>query len=119
VTGERGSALIGSVAIGFLFVLVIIQALLTIARLASASGEAADIAVLAAEHGARYADAGAAADLAHRLRPDAQVESTTSGSSISVVVELDVPLVGPEGSPVRVTVKGRATAPVSPYRSRP
>ncbi|MEN8113629.1 MAG: hypothetical protein ABFS21_04525 [Actinomycetota bacterium] len=117
--GERGAVLIGTLAIGFLFVLVIAQAILTVGRLSVASNEAAEVASYAAQHGARYGGPDEAADLARDLIPGADVDASSTGSSLEVVVRVRVPLVGPEGSPIERTVTGRAVASLSPYRSRP
>ena len=116
---ERGAALIGTLAIGFVFVLVISQVIVTVGRLGSVSAEASEVATYAAQYGARYGDPDDAARIARDLMPGADVEAGAAGTSLSVQVRVDVPLVGPAGSPLRQTVTGRATATYSPYRSHP
>lgn len=116
---ERGASLIGTLAIGFVFVLVISQVIVTVGRLGVASTEASEVASYAAQQGARYGDPDDALRIAHDLMPDAEVMATTTGASLSVVIRVEVPLVGPAGSPLRQTVTGRATTAYSPYRSRP
>ena len=119
MTDERGAALIGTLAIAFLFVLVVVQTLITVGRIGACAAEAAEIAAYAAQHGARYGDADDAARIANELSPDAVVVAIDEGDNLLVEVRIDVPLVGPEGSPIRRTVTGRASATYSPYRSRP
>lgn len=119
VSGERGAALIGTLAIGFVFVLVIAQTLITLGRLSANAADVTEAASYAAQHGARYGDAEDAARIARDLIPDAIVIAVEDGTVLSVEVSVEVPLVGPEHSPIRRTVTGRATAPYSPYRSRP
>jgi hypothetical protein len=116
---ERGAALIGTLAIGFVFVLVISQVIVTVGRLGAASAEVSEVASYAAQHGARYGDPDGAARVARDLMPDADVVATTAGTSLSVEVRVNVPLVGPAGSPLHQTVTGRATTAYSPYRSHP
>jgi hypothetical protein len=117
VSNERGAALIGTLAIGF--VLVMAQTLTTLGRLGSAASEAAEIASYVAHHGARHGGPEDAMLIAEGLAPGAEVVSFDNGSGLSVEVRIDVPLVGPASSPVTHTVTGRATAAYSPYRSRP
>lgn len=119
MSDERGTALLGTLAIGFVFVLAMAQTLTTLGRLGAAASEAAETASYAAQHGARYGGTDEAALVAASLSPDAEVVSFDNGSGLSVEVRIEVPLVGPESSPVRHTVSGRATATYSPYRSRP
>ena len=116
---ERGAPLIGTLAIGFVFVLVISQVIVTVGRLGSVSAEASEVASYAAQQGARYGDPDDAARIAHDLMPDSEVMATTTGESLSVEIRVEVPLVGPAGSPLRQTVIGRATTSYSPYRSQP
>ena len=116
---ERGAALIGTLAIGFVFVLVLSQVFVTIGRLGAVSAEVSEVASYAAQHGARYGDLGDATRIARELMPDADVVATTNGASLSIEIRIDVPLVGPEGSPLHQTVIGRATTVYSPYRSNP
>jgi len=119
MTGERGTALIGTLAIGFMVVLVIGQSLLILGRLSAASADAAEVASYAAQQGARYGGPADAARIAQHLLPDADVVAGSSGDTLSVEIRVTVPLIGPEGSPIERTVTGRATVAISPYRSRP
>jgi len=119
MSNERGAALIGTLAIAFVFVLVMAQTLITLGRIGAAASEAAEVASYAVQHGARYGGPDDATRIAESLSPDAVVVTVDNGSAISVEIRIDVPLVGPESIPVRHTVTGRATATYSPYRSRP
>jgi len=116
---ERGAALIGTLAIGFVFVLVISQVIVTVGRLGAASAEVSEVASYAAQYAVRYGDPGDAERVARDLLPDADIIATAAGSSLTVEVRVSVPLVGPAGSPLHQTVTGRATTVFSPYRSRP
>ncbi|MGB9359112.1 MAG: hypothetical protein WCC01_11205 [Acidimicrobiia bacterium] len=116
---DRGAALIGTLAIAFVFVLVVVQTLITVGRLGASAAEASEVATYAAQHGARHGDPGDARRLASALAPDAVVIAIDDGDLLSVEVRIDVPLIGPEGSPLHHTVTGRASATYSPYRSRP
>jgi hypothetical protein len=116
---ERGTALIGTLVIGFVFVLVIVQTLITVGRIGAAASDAAEVASYAAQHGARFGGPDEAARIAEGLSPDAAVVVADNGSGLTVEVRIDVPLVGPAHGPVSHTVTGQATATYSPYRSRP
>ena len=119
MTSERGAALIGTLAIGFVFVLVISQTIVTVGRLGAGSAQVSEVASYAAQHGARYGDPDDAARVARDLMPDAEVLASATGSSLTIEIRMDVPLIGPSGSPLHQTVTGRATTAYSPYRSRP
>ncbi|MEA2024104.1 MAG: hypothetical protein U9N79_07405 [Actinomycetota bacterium] len=119
MNSERGTALIGTLAIGFVFVLVISQVLVTVGRLGAASAEVSEVAAYAAQYGVRYGGPDDAARIARDLMPAADVVATTSGASLSIEIRINVPLVGPAGSPIHQTVTGRATTAFSPYRSHP
>lgn len=119
MTGEHGTALIGTLAIGFAVVLVVVQSLLVLGRLDAVSANVAEVASHAAQQGARYGGTADAERIARRLLPDADIVVRSDGKTLSVVVTVVVPLIGPESSPVRQTVTGRATSTLSPYRSRP
>ena len=118
MSDERGTALIGTLAIGFIFVLVMAQTLITLGRIGTTASEAAEVASYAAQHGARFGGPEDATRVAEGLSPDAVVVTVDNGSALSVEVRIEIPLVGPGRSPVRHTVTGRATATYSPYRSR-
>ena len=119
MSDERGVALIGTLAVAFVFVLVVVQTLITDGRLGGSAAEAVDVAVYAAQYGARHGDPGEAQRIANELSPNATVVAADGGGLLSVEVRIEVPLIGPEGSPLRHTVTGRASATYSPYRSRP
>jgi hypothetical protein len=119
MSDERGTALIGTLAIGFVFVLVMAQTLITLGRIGTTASEAAEVAAYAAQHGARFGGPNDATRIVEGLSPDAVVVTVDNGAELTVEVRIDVPLVGPGSSPVRHTVTGRATAAYSPYRSRP
>jgi len=118
MSDERGTALIGTLAIGFIFVLVMAQTLITLGRIGTTASEAAQVASYAAQHGARFGGPEGATRIAEGLSPDAVVVAVDNGAELTVEVRIDVPLVGPGSSPVRHMVTGRATATYSPYRSR-
>ena len=117
--GQRGTALLGTLAIGFLVVILVGQSLVTVGRLSAAATEAEETARYAATWAARHGDASDAERIALGLSPDAIVEVAATDSGITVVVSVEVSLVGPEGSPVRHTVIGRAEVPISEFRSTP
>jgi hypothetical protein len=119
MSDERGTALIGTLAIGFVFVLVMAQTLITLGRIGTTASEAGEVASYAAQHGARFGGPEDATRIAEGLSPDAVVVTVDNDAGLTVEVRIDVPLVGPGSSPVRHTVTGRATATYSPYRSRP
>lgn len=119
MSGERGVAVVGTLAVAFVFVLVICQTLITLGRLGASASEAAEVASYAAQYGVRYGDADDAARIARDLAPGATVIAVDTGSKLSVEVRIDVALIGPETGPLRRSVTGRATAAYSPYRSRP
>lgn len=118
MSGERGTALLGTLIIGFAVVLLVGQSLVTVGRLSSAAATTEETARYAATWAARLGDATDAARIAGSLAPDARVEARETAEGIVVVVALDVALVGPDGSPLSTTVTGRAVVPVSDYRSR-
>ena len=117
--GQRGTALLGTLAIGFLVVILVGQSLVTVGRLSAAATEAEETARYAATWAARHGDASDAERIAVGLVPDAIVEAAATDGGITVVVAVEVSLVGPEGSPLRHTVTGRAVVPISDFRSVP
>jgi hypothetical protein len=118
MSDQRGTALIGTLAIGFAVVMLVGQSLLTIGRLSSAATTAEETARYAATWAARHGDAADAARIAAQMAPGARIE-VNDDDGITVVVAIEVSLVGPEGSPVTHTVVGRADVPISEFRSRP
>jgi hypothetical protein len=118
MTGQRGSALLEAVVVGFAILIVVSQALVTLGRLESAGLAADEAARHAATWATRHGDLESAERIATGFLPDARVAVDRHGDDVVVQVALDVPLLGPDGSPVTRTVYGRATATISPYRSR-
>jgi len=116
---ERGTALFGTLAIGFAVLLLVGQALVTIGRVSSAATTAEETARYAATWAARHGDASDAERIANTMAPEARVEAATTTDGISVTVEIEVSLVGPEGSPLTRAVIGRAVVPISDFRSVP
>lgn len=114
---DRGSALLEVLVIGFVVVVLVGQALIAIGRIESAGNAAAETAQEAALHAARHGDASSAREIVVSLLPEADVSVAESASTISVEVTLEVSLLGPEGFPVRRTVRAHAEAERSPYRS--
>ncbi|GMQ85709.1 MAG: hypothetical protein BMS9Abin07_1277 [Acidimicrobiia bacterium] len=119
MTGERGTALLGTLVIGFAVVLLVGQALVTIGRISSAATTAEETARYAATWAARHGDAADAEQIARSMAPGARIHAVTTPEGISVTVELEVSLIGPEGAPLIRVVTGRALVPVSQYRSVP
>jgi hypothetical protein len=118
MSDEGGTALIGTLIIGFAVLLIVGQSLVTIGRLSSAATTTEETARFAATWAARVGDAGDAARVAERLAPGARIEAMETSEGLTVAVALDVALVGPDGSPLSTTVIGRASVPISEYRSR-
>jgi hypothetical protein len=114
---EHGTGLIEVLILGGLVVALVLHAGLSAARLQAAGEAATEAAQLAAETAARHGTVADAIEVAGRLAPEADVTATRSGDEITVVVAIDVPLIGPENSPVSMEAIGRATARISPYRS--
>ncbi len=119
MTGQRGTTLLGTLAVGFLVVIMVGQSLVTVGRLSAAATEAQETARYAATWAARHGDASDAERIAIGLAPGAMVEAAATDGGITVVVAVEVSLIGPEGSPVRRTVSGRAVVPISEFRSVP
>jgi len=119
VTGQRGTVLLGTLAVGFLILILVGQSLVTVGRLSAAATEAEETARYAATWAARHGDASDAERIAAGLSPGAVVDAAATDAGITVVVAVEVSLVGPEGSPVRRTVTGRAEVPISDFRSTP
>jgi hypothetical protein len=113
---SRGSALADTL-VAALVAALLIQGAVAAARLQAAGEQAQEAAAVAASWAARYGDAATAEVLARALAPDAEsVAVQRGGTGLSVIVRIRIPLAGPRGEVSRVVV-GRATAPISPYRS--
>lgn len=117
-TSQRGTALLEAVVVGFAILIVVSQALVTLGRLESAGLAAEEAARHAATWATRHGDLEAAEEIATGFLPDAKITVSRDGDGIVVEVALDVPLLGPDGSPLTHTVHGRAAAAISPYRSQ-
>ncbi len=115
---SRGSALLEVLAVGFVAAVLVLQTLVTVARLQTAGEEAAEAAQAGALHGARYGDAQATQQLVTRLSPRAHATTVRLDPVHAYVdVRVRVPLVGPPGAPLSRSVRAEATVRVSPYRS--
>jgi hypothetical protein len=113
---SRGSALIDTL-VAALVTALLLQGALAACRLQAAGETAAEAAAVAATWAARHGDTALANTLARALAPEAESISVGwAGDRLSTVVRLRVALAGPDGAVSRLVV-GRASAPVSPYRS--
>jgi hypothetical protein len=113
---SRGSALVDTLVAALLTALLL-QGALAACRLQAAGENAAEAAAVAATWAARHGDAALAGTLARALAPQAEsISAGLSGGRLTTVVSLRVRLAGPDGAVSRLVV-GRASAPVSPYRS--
>ncbi len=113
----RGSALIEVLVLGFVAMLVVLQAIVATGRLQAAGELVTETAQAAALQAARTGDAAAARDYIQERVTGAHLSIRLDERQARVEVRVDVALVGPTGSPLRRAVTGRATAQVSPYRS--
>lgn len=116
---DRGGALLEVLTVGFVVVFLVVQAILTMARLQDAGETATEAAELAAVTAARTGDVAGAHEAASRLVPGAAITLDRSGREYRAVVTVEVGLIGPGSGAVQRTVTGRATAAASPYRSGP
>ena len=114
---DRGSALIETLVLGFVAVMLVLQAAIAAARIQTAGEEATEVAQIAATWAARHGSHDGAEQLALDLLPDATVEVKGGPDRIRVTVVTEVALVGPSGSPLAREVVGRASVRISPYRS--
>ena len=113
---SRGSALADTL-VAALVAALLLQGAVAAAHLQAAGEQAQEAAAVAVSWAARHGDAGTAEVLARALAPDAEsVTVQRQGVGLSAVVRIRVSLAGPRGEVSRVVV-GRATAPISPYRS--
>ena len=114
---DRGSALIETLVLGFVAVMLVLQASMAAARIQTAGEEATEVAQAAATWAARYGDRDGAEQLVHDLLPEATVEVKGGRDRIRVTVTKRVSLIGPSGSPLTRDVVGKASVRISPYRS--
>ncbi|MGH8934854.1 MAG: hypothetical protein ACRDXD_01055 [Acidimicrobiia bacterium] len=110
--GERGSAFLEVLVLGFLIFLMVTQALVIAGRLQAAGEMATEAAQVAALEAARHGDITTAREVAERLAPGSAVSTRLSGDQVLVEVSVVVPLPGHS-----VSLVGRGAASVSPYRS--
>lgn len=108
---ERGTALIEILVIGFAVVMVVIPALLGVARLNEArlvaQTTASDTASWIARHGR----------VPSTERPDVAIRVVEADEIVVVHSSIDVQVISVGGVGVTLSVDARASAPVSPYRS--
>lgn len=114
---SRGSAVIETMVVGFVAALLLLQITSVAARIQSTGDELTEVAQSAALFAAHHGDLELAQSLVADLKPDASASAWMRGSEIVVRVEAEVPLIGPNGSPVTITISGEASARMSPYRS--
>ncbi len=109
--GERGTALIEMLVLGFAVVLIVLPVLSTVARVidanAAVSNAARDSAAWVARHGTAWS--GAADGIV--------VETTVSDGVATSTARATVTLVGVGGLGVERDVVATFAAPISPYRS--
>ncbi|HHC08509.1 MAG TPA: hypothetical protein ENK55_07310 [Actinobacteria bacterium] len=115
---NRGSSLLEVLVVGTATVLLVVQAVVAMGRLSAAGGLAEDAARQAAFVAARTGSVDAARRAALVAAPGADVEVTVEDGEALATVRIDVPVVGPEAAAVHLRVTGRATAAISPHRSR-
>jgi len=114
---SRGSALIETVMVGFAVVLLAVQSITAVGRVSAAGATAAEAARYAAQRAARTGSLDAARLEALTLAPDSTVEVRRGLDAVVVSVSIEVAVIGPEGSPISMTVTGRAAATVGRHRS--
>ena len=114
---ERGNAIIEVLGVGFLVVLLLVPLLIGVGRLQAADEAVRDAAHTAALIIARNGDVASGTSAAVALAPiGASVEVAATLDRVTVTVDYELTLVGPDGLLTR-TVQTVATARVSPYRS--
>ncbi len=114
---SRGSALLEVLAVGFVAAVLILQTLVTVARLQVAGEEVSEAAQAAALHGARHGDVAAAHRVLAGISPRSAATVRIDDHHAYAEVRVRVPLVGPPGTPLHRGVRAHATVRVSPYRS--
>ncbi len=114
---SRGSALLEVLAVGFVATVIVLQTLVTVARLQVAGEEVSEAAQAAALHGARHGDVVAAHGVLARISPGSAATVRITDDHAYAEVLVRVPLVGPPGTPVSTSVRATAAVRVSPYRS--
>ena len=118
MNGDRGGALLETLVLGFLAAVIVLQVLVAAGRIQVAGEAVAETAQVAASWAARYGDAATAAQIARRMLPGTAVAVNGDEHRIRVEVRDQVSLLSPGGNRVTATVRGRASATLSPYRSR-
>ena len=115
---SRGSATVEVLAVGVLMIGALLHTLSTAAEIQAGADAAAEAAAVGARWGAHHGDAETARRASAAVAPPgARIVVGRNGDRLGVVVRIDVPLIGPAGSPLMTTVSGRATAEVGPHRS--
>ena len=114
---SRGNAVIEALLLGTVSVAMVVSVILGAVRMQAAGEQAEQAARHAADVAARWGEASDGADVARRLSPLAGVTVVRSGDRIVATVRIEVPLIGPAGSPISTTVTGRAEARIAPHRS--
>lgn len=114
---SRGNAVLEALVLGTVSVAVVLSMIVGAVRVQNAGERAEEAARIAADTAARWGDAIDGEAAARTLVPGADVTVERSGDSIIATVSLVVPLIGPEGSPLTATVRGRAEAQIAPHRS--
>ena len=117
---SRGSATVEVLAVGVLMIGGLLHTLSTAAQIQAGADAAAEAeaAAIGARWGAHHGDAETARRASAAVAPPgARIVVGRNGDRLGVVVRIEVPLIGPAGSPLMTTVSGRATAEVAPHRS--
>lgn len=109
--GQRGTALIEIILLGFAIVALAIPTILSVSALAAAKGEAQTAAIDAAAWYARHGS------LPDRSNDEIDLTLTTTDNDIVVHAVVEVTILGIGGARVVMSLGGTAKAPVSPYRS--
>ena len=106
-----------AIVIGFAVVLLAVQAVLAMGALTATGNAVEDAARRGALVLARTGSPAAAVTAASDGIDDASIAIVDDPDGVTVVVSAPVRIVGPEAASVTMTVTGRATVRVSPYRS--
>ena len=115
---SRGSAVIEVLVVGTLAVALVLATAVSSVRIQTAGERVDQAARLGADWGARWGDAAEAEAVARRHAPGSTATAARIGDRLRVTVRFRVPVAGPSGSPLSVTVVGRAESTIAPYRSR-
>ena len=112
MTSERATAMIEVIVLGFATVLLILPALVTVARMVDASAAAAsqarDSATWMARHGTELVV----------TEPNIEASTTVEGGIVRSTVRARVTVLSVGAIEVDHTVEATYEVPISPYRSR-